>query len=106
MGAKRGHTLDHTVNARVGSACVPAGPAAGALSPEAEAAWRERKAELLRQRVARYREKHRRIEWSPSADALRIIDFHRCANPGLSASELLDRLVVLAHRAVTGIAQR
>ncbi|WP_395701221.1 hypothetical protein [Aquabacterium sp.] len=60
----------------------------------------------VRERVARFRAKHPRFDWTPSDEALRVFDEHRRAHPTLSASAVLDRLVVLAHRAVTGNLKR
>lgn len=59
-----------------------------------------------RDRVARFRAKHPRFDWTPSDEALRVFEQHRRAHPTLSASAVLDRLVVLAHRAVTGNAKK
>lgn len=53
-----------------------------------------------RARVARYRAKRSRFDWVPGEEALRIFEAYRKAHPNMTASAILDRLVVLASRAV------
>lgn len=53
-----------------------------------------------RARVARYRAKRSRFDWVPGEEALSIFEAYRKAHPNMTASAILDRLVVLASRAV------
>ena len=58
-------------------------------------------------RVQRFRSKHRRLEYVPGAEALKVIDTWRAANPTLPLSRILDHLFVAGNAVlVAGNAQR
>jgi hypothetical protein len=56
--------------------------------------------ELARKRVARYRTKNRRIDYIPSAHALKIIEQIRVDNPGWSYQITIDVLLQAAEEAI------
>ncbi len=55
-----------------------------------------------RLRVQRYRAKHRRIDYAPSADALVLIERHLAAGLDNCAAGVIDRLIEAGDRAVSG----
>lgn len=58
-----------------------------------------------RVRVQRYRAKHRRIDYAPTADALVLIERHLAAGLDNRAAGVIDRLILAGHKAITGNAQ-
>lgn len=111
------HCQDCTASRRArmqaASRCVPSAAASGAGVPshrEAPAGESEQAPPVVeretagggsRERVARFRAKHRRFDWVPSDEALRIFEHYRRQHPGMAASAVLDRLVLLANRAIS-----
>ena len=59
-----------------------------------------------RARVARYRAKHRRIEFFPSADVLKIIELHKAQGMDNCLAGVIDQLIRTAHRAISGNGNR
>ena len=55
-----------------------------------------------RARVARYRAKHRRIEFFPSADVLKIIEKHLAAGLNNCLAGVIDELIREGHKAMSG----
>lgn len=55
-----------------------------------------------RLRVQRYRAKHRRIDYAPSADALALIERHLAAGLDNCAAGVIDRLIAAGSKAITG----
>ncbi|OIQ81587.1 hypothetical protein GALL_366400 [mine drainage metagenome] len=53
-------------------------------------------------RVASYRATHRRIDYAPSPDALKLIEDIRARQPGWSYQEAIDALLRMAGKAITG----
>jgi len=66
------------------------------LSPENQAATGNRAA------VARYRKKHRRLDYVPSAAALAVIEDWLAKGLSDCFAGVLDRLVVEGHEKMTG----
>ncbi|MBI5936761.1 MAG: hypothetical protein HY850_02825 [Betaproteobacteria bacterium] len=58
-----------------------------------------------RLRVARYRTKHRRIDYAPSADALEMIERHLAAGLDNCIAGVIDRLIAAGDEAITGNGQ-
>lgn len=55
-----------------------------------------------RLRVQRYRAKHRRIDYAPSADALVLIERHLAAGLDNCAAGVIDRLIVAGDKIISG----
>lgn len=55
-----------------------------------------------RQAVARYRQRNRRFDYSPSPEALAVIEHHRNTGTEPTLAGVLDMLVLAGHRAITG----
>lgn len=53
-------------------------------------------------RVQRYRAKHRRIDYAPSADALALIERHLTSGLDNCTAGVIDRLIVAGSKAITG----
>lgn len=60
---------------------------------------------LANARVARYRSKHRRIDYAPSTDVLAIIDATLERFPDWNVQEVIDRLIRTANKSITGNGQ-
>jgi len=58
-----------------------------------------------RLRVQRYRAKHRRIDYAPSADALVLIKRHLAEGLDNCAAGVIDRLISAGDRAISGNGQ-
>jgi len=58
------------------------------------------KAQKNRDRVQRYRAKHRRFDYAPSPEALAAIELHRGLDP--VAAGVLDQLILAGSQAITG----
>jgi len=58
--------------------------------------------ESNRARVRRYRAKHQRIDFVPSADVLQIIEHHLAAELDNCKAGVIDELVRAGHQAITG----
>ena len=55
-----------------------------------------------RARVRRYRGRHRRIDYVPSSDVLRIIEHHLKIGTDPCLAGVIDCLIRLAHQTITG----
>jgi hypothetical protein len=51
-------------------------------------------------RVQRFRAKHRRFDYVPCPEALKVIDTWRAANPTLPLAAILDHLIVAGNDAL------
>ena len=51
-------------------------------------------------RVQRFRATHRRFDYVPSLEALKVIDAWRAANPSLPLAAILDHLIVAGNAAL------
>jgi len=58
------------------------------------------RAQRNRERVQRYRAKHRRFDYAPSPEALAAIELHRGLDP--VAAGVLDQLILAGSQAITG----
>ena len=56
-----------------------------------------------RARNQRYRDKHRRIDYAPSADALAIITAWKARNLDNCMAGVLDKLLLAGHQALTAL---
>lgn len=54
-------------------------------------------------RVKRFRATHRRIDYVPRPDALKVIDTWCGTNPSLSRSSVIDHLVIAGNAALVAI---
>ena len=52
------------------------------------------------ERVRRYRAKHRRIEFVPDDDVMKIINQYVSINPTQSLAEILDHLIREGHKSI------
>lgn len=52
--------------------------------------------------VARYRQRNRRIDYSPSPEVLAVIEHHRSTGAEKVLAGVLDMLVLAGHKAITG----
>ena len=64
------------------------------------------KIEANRERVRRYRSKNKRIDYSPAPDVAAIIAAHLKDGRDNCSAGVIDALIRLGHRAVTGNAGR
>lgn len=55
-----------------------------------------------RARVQRYRTRHKRIDYTPSPQALAVIEAWRKAKLDNCKAGVIDRLVLAGHRAISG----
>lgn len=60
---------------------------------------------LSTERVRRYREKHRRIDYVPDEAVLKIINGYVAINPIQPLAAILDHLIREGHKAISGNTQ-